>query len=163
MQDDSTQNGPPQGGSLGKHLLLLFVSVLILYVAAFSWVQHLRERKGPWEVLFITDQEGRPSISVSQSFLNISDVTFVFEGEQVAATNLVETVTFAEPPFTVPFGEVLFFDTTFLPGTVTLDLFGHEIEFLPRVLVLNRKELPWTSGATYHLTQEDKVRSSETR
>ena len=37
-------------------------------------------------------------------------------------------------------------DTTFLPGTLTFQFFGHEIELLPRVLVLDRQEHPWRSG-----------------
>jgi hypothetical protein len=37
-------------------------------------------------------------------------------------------------------------DTTFQPGTVTFQLFGHEIELLPRTLVLDRQEHGWQSG-----------------
>jgi hypothetical protein len=53
---------------------------------------------------------------------------------------------FREPklvPYEVPFGQCVFMDTTFLPGTLTLQLFGHEIELLPRVLVVDRQEHPW--------------------
>jgi hypothetical protein len=39
----------------------------------------------------------------------------------------------------------------YLPGTVTLELFGHEIELLPRVLIIDRKEHPWKSGTTISL------------
>jgi hypothetical protein len=38
-----------------------------------------------------------------------------------------------------------------LPGTVTLRLFGHEIELLPRVLIIDRKEHPWKAGDTIRL------------
>jgi len=36
-------------------------------------------------------------------------------------------------------------DTTFLPGTVAFQLFGHEIELLPRVLIIDHEEHPWHS------------------
>ena len=54
-------------------------------------------------------------------------------------------------PYEVPFGNCVFMDTTFLPGTVTLQLFGHEIELLPRVLVIDRQEHSWRPGNTIAL------------
>jgi hypothetical protein len=42
---------------------------------------------------------------------------------------------------------LIFQDPTFLPGTVTIRLFGHVVEFLPRVLTIDKKEYPWQSGA----------------
>jgi hypothetical protein len=42
-------------------------------------------------------------------------------------------------------------DTTFLPGTVALELFNHEVELLPRVLVIDRQEHPWLSESTITL------------
>jgi hypothetical protein len=39
-------------------------------------------------------------------------------------------------------------DTTFFPGTVTLRLFEHEIELVPRVLVIDLQEHPWLSEST---------------
>ena len=36
----------------------------------------------------------------------------------------------------------------FLPGIVTMNLLGHEIELMPRTLVVDKKEVPWsTAGA----------------
>ena len=43
---------------------------------------------------------------------------------------------------------MIFQDPTFLPGTVTLRQFGHEIELLPRVLIIDKKEIPWRAGKT---------------
>jgi hypothetical protein len=40
---------------------------------------------------------------------------------------------------------MIFQDPTFLPGTVTMRLFGHQIELLPRVLTIDREEYPWHS------------------
>jgi hypothetical protein len=45
----------------------------------------------------------------------------------------------------------------FLPGTVTLDCFGHEVELLPRVLVLNRRQVPWKSHTTNELDASAKL------
>jgi hypothetical protein len=50
-----------------------------------------------------------------------------------------------------PFGSVKFLDTTVLPGTVTLDLFGHEVELLPRTLIVDKREHPWSSGQRIEL------------
>jgi hypothetical protein len=36
----------------------------------------------------------------------------------------------------------------FLPGTVTLKLFGHEIQLIPRTLTINQVERPWQNGET---------------
>ena len=33
----------------------------------------------------------------------------------------------------------------FLPGVVTMNLLGHEIELMPRTLVIDKKEIPWTA------------------
>jgi hypothetical protein len=49
-------------------------------------------------------------------------------------------------PFEVPFGSVIFFDTTVLPGTVTMRLFGHEIEFIPRTLIIDHTPYGWING-----------------
>jgi len=60
-------------------------------------------------------------------------------------------------PYPVPMGSCLFMDTTFLPGTVTFQLAGHEIELLPRVLIIDRQEHPWVSGSTITLHPEPVV------
>ncbi len=44
-----------------------------------------------------------------------------------------------------------FMDTTSLPGTVVLKLFGHEIQLMPRVLTVDKKERPWRSEETLAL------------
>jgi hypothetical protein len=38
-------------------------------------------------------------------------------------------------------------DTTFLPGTLTFELFSHEIELLPRALIIDRQDHPWQPDA----------------
>ena len=70
-------------------------------------------------------------------------------------------------PLKVPFGEWFFADLTYLPGTVTYNFFAedanasskgrrHEIELLPRGLVLNRKEYPWKAGMQIEVSTGDK-------
>ena len=71
-------------------------------------------------------------------------------------TRTAGTVAFDVPQRSVPLGRVKFEDLTYLPGTVTLEMFGHEIELLPRTLYINRKPHPWKSNETIRLTTADK-------
>ena len=73
----------------------------------------------------------------------------VFAGARVPATNSSGPIAFEKPrevPFDVPFGKCIFMDATFLPGTLTFSFFGHEIELLPRVLMVDHQEHPWRTG-----------------
>ena len=75
-------------------------------------------------------------------------------GNSLPATNSPVTLVFSQPkpvPYEVPFGNCVFMDTTFLPGTITFQFFGHEIELLPRVLVIDRQEHPWRRDAVVAL------------
>ena len=47
--------------------------------------------------------------------------------------------------FAVPFGECIYQDLMFLPGVVTMNLLGHEIELMPRTLVIDKKEASWST------------------
>jgi hypothetical protein len=87
-----------------------------------------------------------PGIVINQPKLGITNVQISFADEIQPATNSAVTLYFRQPkpvPYTVPFGNCVFMDTTFLPGKVTFQLFGHEIELLPRVLVIDRQEHSW--------------------
>ncbi len=141
---------------LPKHVLFAFVLALALYFGSFRIIEHFRQVKGPWQVAFRSDAEGLLSVTVSQPQLKISDVSFEFPDVQSDQSNTTRTVIFDSPITNIPFGKVIFLDTTFLPGTVTLDFFGHEIELLPRVLAVNRKEVSWKSGARFQLLQTEK-------
>lgn len=140
-----------------KHAAIAFVGALALYAFAFKAIEQFRSAKGPWEVSFRTDSQGKPSISISQETLSLTNVSLVFPGDRLEETNSIETIRFDGPKTNVPFGRVIFFDTTFLPGTLTFDLFGHEIELLPRVLVVNRKEVKWESGSSIQLNVSEKL------
>lgn len=144
------------GDGVLKHIAVAFLLALALYAITFSWIEGKRSQKGPWHVTFRTDAEGQPSVSVSQPSLKISNVRFTFPDERIGKTNLIELVIFDSPITNVPFGRVVYLDTTFLPGALTLNLFGHEIEFLPRTLVVDRTEKPWQAGQTFELRQQNK-------
>jgi hypothetical protein len=103
---------------------------------------------------------------IDQPKLAITNVQVSFAGKPQPATNRPVTLAFDQPrpvPYAVPFGDCIFMDTTFLPGTITFQLFGHEIELLPRVLVLDRQEHPWQSGAAIILAPPGEVAPSQAK
>jgi hypothetical protein len=123
------------------------VIAVVLYVAAFGWFEHRRTFKGPWEVSFRADAAGTPSLLITQTHLDISE-TIRFPGQTVQPSSFSRTIVFGPTPPELPFGELIYQDPTFLPGTVTLRLFGHTNELLPRVLIIDKKEYPWHAGDT---------------
>lgn len=139
------------GRSLRNLLLGAGLAALIFYVAGFSLNEYLRWRRGPWEVRFEPGNE--PRLIVSQRHLGIAGVTLVFPGE--SAEGSVAVVRFETPQQRVPFGVVKYDDLTYLPGVVTLDLFGHEIELLPRTLYVNRRAIPWPQAERVVIGRED--------
>jgi hypothetical protein len=137
-----------------RPVLVALGLALIIYVGGFSLDQHFRTRRGPWRVTYATEPSGTPFIKVDEPALGISNLKIVFNGE--SATNASGVVAFDIPEKPVPFGSVKFEDLTYLPGTVTLDLFGHEIELIPRTLFINREERPWQSNVVITLSPSDK-------
>jgi hypothetical protein len=137
--------------SLAKHLLIAFLLALVVYAGVYALIDSRRARNGPWQVTFSQGDLGVPAILIHQPRLGITNVQLRFVGESIPLTNAASaTVLFSEPkpvPFTVPFGECVFMDTTFLPGTVALRLFGHEIELLPRVLIIDHERHGWQPNA----------------
>jgi len=146
-----------QSSGIGKHVLGALALAVVLYAAGFAFDQHLRTRRGAWQVTFTTDSNGDAVLLVNQPELKVTDLKVVFVGERT--TIAAATVTFDSPQKPVPFGQVKFEDLTYLPGTVTLELFGHEIELLPRTLYVNRKQYPWKSNESIKLTAADKPAS----
>jgi hypothetical protein len=139
-----------------RSVALLFLSVLTLYLAGFYGCERVRRWNGPWQVAFAADHDGTPLVVVTQRRVGVESLQLRFAGERTLATNLPQTVIFDRPKKAVPFGRVLFEDLTFLPGVVTFDFFSHEIELLPRVLVVNKTEVPWQSGAVVTLSATNK-------
>ena len=74
----------------------------------------------------------------------------------LATTNLAGIVRFDGVEKNAIFGEVIYEDLTFLPGVITFNLFGHEIELMPRVLVANRREVLWQKGGVIDLWPTNK-------
>lgn len=157
--DPSPASEPPSPGSatgeggIGKPLALVFLASLVFYVAWFAGVEHWRHRRGPWEVRFGSDAEGNAVLEVTQAKLGIREVRIVARGGALPPGFRPGTVRFDQPDkrAELPFGAVRFLDTTFLPGTVTLALYGHEVELLPRVLIIDKQEHPWRAGDRYEL------------
>jgi hypothetical protein len=54
-------------------------------------------------------------------------------------------VEFREETPELPFGKIVFQDPTFLPGTLSMHLFDHKVELVPRVLFIDGKEYPWNA------------------
>jgi len=142
---------------LWKPVLGGLLLALAIYIGGFKFDQHLRTRRGPWQVTFTSDHSGAPAIIINQQKLAIANLEIVFAGE--TTTNAPGTVAFDFPEKPMPFGKVKFEDLTYLPGTVTFDFFGHEIELIPRTLYINRKARPWKCNETITLTTADKPAS----
>lgn len=137
-----------------KHFVAAFLLALIGYIVFYHSIEHRRVRNGPWDVVFTNAAAGSPSLLVNQPRLSIRNVQIVFVDAPPPATARPGSWAFDQPrpvPFDVPFGKCVFMDTTFLPGTLTFQLFGHEIELLPRVLIIDHQEHPWLPGAVFNL------------
>src|SRR5258708_5248253 len=90
-----------------KHFILALVFALVLYVVAYSAIEHRRNRNGPWQVTFTDDAGGLPTLRIDQPKLGITNVVIVFEGESASSTNAIGLVVFDQPkqvPYPVPFG-----------------------------------------------------------
>ncbi len=138
---------------LWKHLLLAFLAALALYAVLFYAIERRRTSAGPWQVHFGGAAEGAPALTINQPHLGLTNVKIVFSGGRAPAKP-VQAMAFAEArtvPFDVPFGRCVFLDTISLPGTVVLQLYGHDIQLMPRVLTIDRIEHPWHSGETLRL------------
>ncbi len=146
-------------GELLKHLAIAFGIALAIYIVSYYLIEHRRYVKGPWEVTFETVSNNVPALTISQPTLNIAKVQVLFPGEALPTTNMPSQMTFVQPrqwPFPVPFGHIEFEDLTFLPGTVSFSLYGHEVELIPRVIIVDRHQYPWQSGQTFVLSTTNK-------
>jgi hypothetical protein len=135
-----------------KHFITAFAIAAVGYLAIFYGIEHLRTRKGPWQLSFAAHEEGGskvPLLTIAQPDLGIRNVTLAFQGEMLRENFVPQVWVAGEPkkvPFPLPFGSVIFLDTTILPGTVTMNVFDHEIELLPRTLIIDHQEHPWVNG-----------------
>src|SRR6266487_3492713 len=135
-----------------QHTLVAFGFALLVYVTFYTAIEHRRTRAGPWQVTFTHDTTSARSIIINQPALGITNVQISFVSESNSLPEAARTLQFGEAravPFEVPFGKCVFLDTTFLPGTIALNLYGHEVQLLPRVLTIDRVEHAWHSGERF--------------
>jgi hypothetical protein len=140
-----------QPDNILKHVALVGVIAVVGYFSLYALDSHLRVRKGPWEVTFAAETNGTPFLVVNQPAFGIREVKVRFPGEANPLTNAPVTVRFTQPNTKPAFGELRFQDATYLPGTVTLLAFNHEIELIQRGLALDRQERAWQPGLTVDL------------
>lgn len=153
--EGSVSNRGMQGPRELKHFGYAFLIAVVGYVVLYWGVESFRPARGPWVVEFQTNSAGVPSLIISQARLGISNVQVIVLGSAPTNFNAAK-VTFDKPrpvPFALPFGQCIFLDTTVLPGTVTMAIENHEIELLPRVLVINQRRHRWQPGAVFDLAQ----------
>jgi len=149
-----------------KHFAIAFLIAAACYAVFYPTIENRRVRKGPWEVTFTNTNEGVPIVVINQPKLSITNVQLSFPDQPALPAHAGTNLTFAQPrevPYKVPLGQCVFMDTTFLPGTVTFQLAGHEIELLPRVLIIDRQERPWVCDQTITLHQERGLRPTADR
>lgn len=150
-----TRRHLPKGGrrmksdGIFKQAVAVFIVALAIYIIGYHAIEDRRTRNGPWQVAFTNDVSGAPALLINQPRLALTNVLIIFSEATNPASNTVLTLT--QPrlvPFDVPFGKCIFMDATSLPGTLVFELFGHEIQLLPRVLTIDKLEQPWRSGET---------------
>lgn len=153
----------PKPRSFLRNVALAFLVTLTLYALGFWGSQWYRARRGPWEVTFRSEDGGTAVVQIDQPRLGVHAVELRFLGAGSTATHPSKTVRFDSPQalHSPPFGTVIFLDTTILPGTVTFDLFGHEVELLPRVLIIDKQEYPWNTAGPFELAAQPPANGPE--
>jgi hypothetical protein len=139
--------------NLFRHIAIPFGIAILIYVIFYGGIEHRRTRNGPWRVTFTNNASGAPALLINEPKLAITNLQISFPGEPVTnfQTGLLVLNQPRPVPYDVPFGKCVFMDTTFLPGTIVFDAFGHEIQLIPRVLTIDNKEIPWRSDVTIDL------------
>lgn len=142
-----------------KPVVISFMAALFIYFIFYAGIEHRRTRQGPWQVSFMKNSDGAPALLINQPTLAITNVQIIFSDE-MTGSNSFAALTWSQPrpvPFDVPFGKCVFMDTTFLPGTLAFELFGHEIQLIPRVLTIDKQEQPWRSNMVIPVTKTNAV------
>lgn len=139
-----------------KTVLIIGLVSLGFYVVFFSWMEQRRYKNGPWEITFAR-QDDLPTLLLNHPKFGITNVVIQFVGGETT-TNLPQTIRFQHgqvAPLPLPFGQCVFLDTLFLPGTVACELFGHQIQLMPRTLTIDQVARPWVSGEKILLTNRN--------
>ena len=137
--------------SLFRHVVVPFAIAVLVYIVFYTVIEHRRTVKGPWRVTFTSDASHEAALLIDQPALGITNAGIVFKDQMLPTNFSGEVLTFEQPkpvPYDVPFGKCIFMDATFLPGTLVLEAFGHEVQLLPRTLLIDDKEQGWHSGTT---------------
>jgi hypothetical protein len=142
-----------QSEGIFKPLLIAFGVALLGYGLMFGCDRHLRTHKGAWELTFSMTAEGLPILTIDQPYHRIRKVSLVIEGEQYEGPT--KRLSFDDPSVSIPFGEIVFLDTTYLPGSISLDLFGHLVDLMPHKITINLKGVPWKEGELIRLRPEE--------
>lgn len=161
MSDDPSRNraqtGPtgadtesPELDRAVRKVIGIFVLTLFVYITLFGACEAYRRRAGPWALTFDAERDGTPILKIHHPrILASGPVTIRFPGEQSPRPDLPITVVYTVAITNrMPFGPMLFVDTSTLPGTVALSCFGHCIEMVPRTLFFDLHEVAWTGGTT---------------
>lgn len=136
-----------------KKAAIGFLVVLGIYLVLFYGIEHSRMRKGPWEVEFQAEG-GVPVLVIRQGHLGVEEARLSFPGGKLPEGFAPSREIFDRPmevPFETGFAKVFYEDLTFLPGVVTLHVYGHELEMLPRTFFVDRKEHPWQARMDFTL------------
>ncbi len=141
-----------------KRLFVIFIATLFGYVTIYGGCQMVRRRGGPWNLTYAIASNGVPELRIEHpKLLGPLPVVLSFPGEQPGRTDLPITAVFSVPiTNAMPFGPVIFVDNTVLPGTVTVNCFGHVVEMVPRTLFVDFKEVAWTAGTNIVLNATNK-------
>ncbi|MBN8245917.1 MAG: hypothetical protein J0L84_00575 [Verrucomicrobia bacterium] len=149
------------GTRAAKGFVGLFIATLFLYITFYGGCMAYRGRGGPWAVTQDKLADGTPVLRIEHhKILSAGAVTLTFPGETAPArfTNAPYRRIFSQPNTNIfPYGPVEFLDTTFLPGSVALDVFGHIVELVPRTLYLDGRDLGWTPGTNILVPMTSKI------
>jgi len=140
-----------------KRLFATFIATLFIYVTLYGACEMKRRKGGPWNLTFATSN-GVPELRIEHPrLLGPLPVTLRFPGETPSRADLPITAVFNQPiTNAMPFGPVIFVDNTVLPGTITLNCFGHVVEIVPRTLYLDLHEVAWVAGTNIEVSAASK-------
>ncbi|MBC8002274.1 MAG: hypothetical protein H7X97_06770 [Opitutaceae bacterium] len=150
-----------ESDGLIKKLAITFTVSLVAYLAIFHWIERRRVVAGPWTVTFATDTNAQPSVVIAQETLKLTSLRITFPEQRWIETNLLRAIRYDTAKTNCGFGEIIFQDPTFLPGTLTFNFFGHEVELLPRTLIIDKREYPWISGDTVYVRGQGKFKPAK--
>jgi hypothetical protein len=137
----------------------VFIGTLFLYVSIYGGCQAYRVRSGAWRLTFDLQPDGTPQLRIDHPrILKEGPLALSFPGEVAPrVTNGPITWVYTRPDTnTTPFGPIVFLDNTQLPGTISINAFGHAVEMVPRTLFVDFQEIPWTSGTNVVLKADTK-------